>query len=217
MADGDEASAKQPDRARPRQLHRIGRLVDTRITALQERYALNTSAGVADLAALRRAATAEPGSDPRVWALTVADVASAAAIADEATDEERAVHAVMTLYAIHQHSQRERMHRPGRRFGRSVRTLGQRVGNEDGVRRRFEALGMATTFAALMEHSRGLIRQLRSQAIPLDYGQLADDLVALQTASGAGAVRLRWGREYHWSRPANWSDAPPLTGMEDTA
>lgn len=203
--------------ARRRPLQRIGQLVDSRIAPLQERYLANTSAGVADLAALRRAVAEEPGSDPRVWALTVADVAVGADLADDPTDEERAVHAAMTLYAVHQQSQRERMHRPGWGLGRAVRLLGQQVGNEDAVRRRFEALGTAAAFAELMEHSRGLVRQLRSQAVALDYGQLADDLIALQSPTRGGAVRLRWGRDYHRARPTDQHDATPATQTQESA
>jgi CRISPR system Cascade subunit CasB len=204
MTDVD-SSPQQPAQGSTRRtpLRAVGRLVDVRIAALQERYRHNTSGGVSDLAALRRAATEEPGADPRVWGLTLAGVPVEAGAGEEPTDAERAVHAAMTLYAVHQQSQPEGMHRPGYGLGRSVRILGRRIDNEDAVRRRFEALGTAATFAELMQHSRGLVRQLRSEAIPLDYGQLADDLVALQSPTGADRVRLRWGRDYHRARPAD--------------
>lgn len=219
MTDVDAAPDRPPRQvpARRRPLRRIGQLVDSRIAPLQEHYLANTSAGVADLAALRRAAAVEPGSDPRVWALTVADVAFGADLGDDPTDEERAVHAAMTLYAVHQQSQRERMHRPGWGLGRAVRTLGQRVGNEDAVRRRFEALGTAATFAELMEHSRGLVRQFRSEAVSLDYGQFADDLLSLQSPTRAGAVRLRWGRDYYRAGRTDEIDATPATETEESA
>jgi CRISPR system Cascade subunit CasB len=193
--------------ARRAPLRQIGQLVDARIAALQERYRRNASAGVSDLAALRRAVTEEPGADPRVWELTLAGVPVEPGAGDEPTDVERAVHAAMTLYAIHQQSQPDRMHRPGYGLGRSVRGLVKPdKSNEKAVRRRFETLGTAATFAELMQHSRGLVRQLRSAAIPLDYGQLADDLVALQSPTGADGVRLRWGRDYHRGCPANQTD-----------
>lgn len=212
MSDVDGAPLelhRRPFRRVP--LHQAGRLVDERIAALQERYRANTSSGVSDLAALRRAATAEPGADPRVWELTLAGLPVEAGVGDEPTDAERAVHAAMTLYAVHQQSQRDRMHRAGHGLGRAVRALGREIGNEDAVRRRFEALGTAATFAGLMQHSRGLVRQLRGAAIPLDYGQFADDLLALQSPVRAGAVRLRWGRDYHRARPGAFSDQTPTT------
>jgi CRISPR system Cascade subunit CasB len=204
VTDVDSARTQSPTKGSGRRpLRAIGHVVDSRVAALQERYRRNTSGGVSDLAALRRAATESPGADPRVWELTLAGLPVEPGAGDEPTDTERAVHAAMTLYAVHQQSQAAPMHRGGYGMGRSVRLLGERTNAKDAVRRRFEALGTAATFAELMQHSRGLVRQLRSAAIPLDYGQFADDLVALQSPAGADGVRLRWGRDYHRARPAD--------------
>lgn len=202
-------------------LRRLGTLVDKRVRNLQGRYRENLSDGVSDLAALRRASTAAPGSDPRVWELTVAGLDVPAGTPDEPTDDERAAHAALTLYAIHQQSQTASMHRAGHGLGRSVRALVlPDKSNEKAVRRRFESLGTASTFAELMDHARGLVRQLRSAAVPLDYGRLADDLAALQDPSAAAGVRLRWGREYHRTRSADAAAAPltePSTDHEENA
>jgi len=198
--------------------------VDHRVRDLQGRYRRNESSGVSDLAALRRASTSSPGSDPRVWELTLAGLDVPAGTSDEPTDEERAAHAALTLYAIHQQSQTASMHRAGYGVGRSVRALVlPDRSNEKAVRRRFEALGTASTFAELMEHARGLVRQLRSADVPLDYGRFADDLVALQDPAVAAGVRLRWGREYHRTRrphaTGSSAAAPtdPSTHPEETA
>jgi len=192
-----------PTGARRVPLRRLGTLVDERVRDLQGRYRANLSTGVSDLAALRRASTAAPGSVPRVWELTLAGLDVPAGTSDEPTDDERAAHAALTLYAIHQQSQSAAMHRAGYGLGRSVRALvAPDRGNEKAVRRRFEALGTASTFAELMDHARGLVRQFRTAAVPLDYGRLADDLGVLQDPAAAAGVRLRWGREYHRARPA---------------
>jgi CRISPR system Cascade subunit CasB len=123
--------------------------------------------------------------------------------------------AALTLYAIHQQSQTASMHRAGYGLGRSVRALVlPDKSNEKAVRRRFEALGTASTFAELMGHARGLVRQLRSAAVPLDYGRLADDLAALQDPTAAAGVRLRWGREYHRAWPADAAGASPVEPTE---
>ncbi|WP_245177318.1 type I-E CRISPR-associated protein Cse2/CasB [Geodermatophilus sp. DF01_2] len=205
-------------------LRRLGALVDGRVRDLQGRYRRNQPTGVSDLAALRRASTAAPGSDPRVWEMTVAGLDVPAGTSDEPTDDERAVHAALTLYAIHQQSQTASMHHAGYGLGRSVRALVQPDrSNEKAVRRRFEALGTASTFVELMDHARGLVRQLRSAAVPLDYGRLADDLAALQDPATAAGVRLRWGREYHRARPADAAGATsaaqtePPTDLEENA
>jgi CRISPR system Cascade subunit CasB len=204
----DERSTADPGWARPGTPLR--EVVDTRVRNLQARYRNNLSSGVSDLAALRRAVSMQPGADPRVWELTLAGVDVPAGAGDEPTAAEKAAHAALTLYAVHQQSQVKPMHVGGRGLGAAVRTLGRQV-NEAAVRRRFEALGTAATFPELMTHARGLVTQLRSAGIPLDYGQLAQDFLALQTPSTAARVRLRWGRDYHRVRPAE-----PSTGSTDS-
>lgn len=209
-----EAGPESRTVARRLPLRRLGKLVDERVRDLQRRYRGNESSGVSDLAALRGASTAAPGADPRVWELTIAGLDVPAGTSDEPTDDERAAHAALTLYAIHQQSQPASMHRADHGLGRSVRALVlPDKSNEKAVRRRFEALGTASTFSELMHHARGLVRQLRSSAVPLDYGRLADDLAALQDPSTAAGVRLRWGREYHKARPA---DVPGPDGATPT-
>jgi CRISPR system Cascade subunit CasB len=200
----DDRSAGDPGWPRPRSPLRD--VVDARVRNLQLRYRENMSSGVSDLAALRRAVNMSPGADPRVWELTLAGVDVPSSTGDEPTAAERAAHAALTLYAVHQQSQVKPMHVGGRGLGGAVRTLGRQV-NEAAVRRRFEALGTAATFPELMTHARGLVTQLRSAGIPLDYGQLAEDLVGLQTPSTAARVRLRWGRDYHRVRPADPPDS----------
>lgn len=183
-------------------------LVGDRVTGLQARYLAGSSSGVGDLAALRRAVTGTPGEDPRTWALTVADV-SPWARDDEPTAAELAAHAALTLYAVHQQSQGRAMHVCGRGLGSAVRALGWLTNAEDAVRRRFEALGTAATFPELMHHARGLVRQLRSAGVPLDYGRLARDLLDWQDPGRTASVRLRWGRDYHRIRAeAPATDAP---------
>ncbi|MCU1613185.1 MAG: hypothetical protein JWO98_725 [Frankiales bacterium] len=223
-ADGTTRAPDGPAGGRRVPLRRLGTLVDDRVRDLQGRYRRNESSGVSDLAALRRASTASPGSDPRVWELTVAGLDVPSGTSDEPTDEERAAHAALTLYAIHQQSQTASMHRAGYGLGRSVRALVlPDRSNENAVRRRFEALGSANTFAELMEHARGLVRQLRSADVPLDYGRLADDLAMLQDPAAAAGVRLRWGREYHRARQADAAGSSaaartdPSTNPKETA
>jgi len=217
-------ASEGPTGARRVPLRRLGTLVDARVGDLQRRYRRNQSTGVSDLAALRRAAVAAPGSDPRVWELTLAGLDVPAGTSDEPTRDERAAHAALTLYAVHQQSQSKPMHQAGHGLGRSVRALVlPDRSNEKAVRRRFEALGTASTFAELMDHARGLVRQLRSAGVPLDYGRLADDLAVLQDPAAAAGVRLRWGREYHRARPVDGPGHPtaaqpePLSDPEEIA
>lgn len=182
-------------------------LVAERAARLQAHYLAGTSSGVADLAALRRAVTGSPGEDPRTWALTVADVSSWARD-DEPTAAELAAHAALTLYAVHQQSHARAMHVRARGLGSAVRALGRQTGAEDAVRRRFEALGTAATFPELLHHARGLVRQLRSAGVPLDYGRLARDLLDWQDPGRTASVRLRWGRDYHRFRAETGTKTP---------
>jgi CRISPR system Cascade subunit CasB len=171
-------------------------LVAQRVGALQAHYLAGTSTGVAQLAALRRAVASPVGADPQTWELTVAGV-SPWARDDDATDDERAVHAALTLYALHQQSRDRPMHRAGSGLGAAVMALGAATQSNAAVRRRFESLGTAATFSELLHHARGLVRQLRSAAIPLDYARLALDLRDWQDPARSASVRLRWGRDYH--------------------
>lgn len=152
------------------------------------------------LAQLRQAENKEPGTVPGVWAIT------AEGIPDDlprSTLEraEQAIHIALTQFAVHQQSRSSSMHTPNRSFGRAVRALAQ-ISNADEpyespVYRRFTAMSTATSLAGLLAHSRGIITQLRSAEIGFDYGGYAKDLYHFQIPAYAGAVRRRWGREFH--------------------
>ena len=180
-----------------RYLRALGHTVDGRVTSLQRRYLANSSEGRALVAQLRHAVTKEPGADPAVWEITVGSLPGAAPTSDAPTRAERASHAALTLYATHQQSRTEAMHTPGVGLGTAVRRLGLASGAEEAVRRRFDAAATATTFAETVHHLRGLVTQLRSARIGLDYGRLADDLDQLQQPDGPDKVRLRWARQYY--------------------
>lgn len=120
----------------------------------------------------------------------------------EATDAEHAVHDAVTLYALHQQSRRERMHSDGRGLGHALAALVRASSGPDGVRRRFAALGTASTYHESIFHLRSLITMLREHQIPLDYGLLADDLHTLRRPAGRPQIQAVWGREFFRSRPS---------------
>ena len=126
----------------------------------------------------------------------------------EATDAEHAVHDAVTLYALHQQSRRERMHVDGRGLGQALSDLSRKSASPEGVRRRFAALGTASTYHESTYHLRSLITMLREHQIPLDYGLLADDLKTLRSPAGRPTVQAIWGREFFRSRPSTDVDAP---------
>jgi CRISPR system Cascade subunit CasB len=134
----------------------------------------------------------------------------------EATDAEHAVHDSVTLYALHQQSRRERMHVDGRGLGQALAELVRASSGPDGVRRRFAALGTASTYSESIYHLRSLITMLREHQIPLDYGLLADDLKTLRGPTGRPKVQAIWGREFFRSRSSTDVDAPaPNVPEED--
>jgi CRISPR system Cascade subunit CasB len=137
--------------------------------------------------------------------------------AAEAADSEYAVHDAVTLYALHQQSRRERMHVDGRGLGWALAGLVRTVSGPQGVRRRFAALGTASTYHESIYHLRGLVTMLREHQIPLDYGLLADDLQALRRPGGRPQMQATWGREFFRSRPTSDADNPTTDTPEENA
>jgi CRISPR system Cascade subunit CasB len=177
----------------------VGALVARRVRVLQETRSRSSS--VAALAHLRANVAREPGADPRIWSLTVEGVPGDAR-GDSASAEERAVHAALTLYAVHQQSRSDGMHQPGVGLGRAVARLDRARGGGESehtspVRRRFDAAVTAEDLTEVVHHLRGLVGQLRADGIGLDYGMLADDLHLYQRPDGADVVRRRWARQFH--------------------
>jgi len=159
--------------------------------------------GRRNLANLRNAATSPPGSDSSIWELTMDGIADWGHD-DAPTPEEQAAHIALTTFAFHQQSREQRMHAQGFGLGRSVAQLEskEKQGNSEAgppkssIRRRFDALITSQSLPELSHHLRGMVGQLRSKNVPLDYGMLAKDLVDFQQGC-ADDVRRRWGRQYH--------------------
>lgn len=168
---------------------------------------------VGALARLRRGIGREPGSDYSLEPyLLVPDRLIPYVPADGPADAEYAVHDAVTLYALHQQSQRKPMHVVGHGLGAAVSTLVSKSDGPDGVRRRFTALGTASTYPEATYHLRGLTTMLRGHEVPLDYGLLADDLLTLRKPDGASRVRAAWGREFFRYRPEGGeSNSSPTT------
>ena len=172
--------------------------VAKRVRILQSSYLRGESGAIASLARLRRAVGGEPGANPVVWEETLGLPSQFVGHSDDPSRAERAVHYALTLYATHQQSQGQPMHRGGYGFGRTARLLGRSgKASEQAVLRRFQALGTATSLAEAATHARGLVTQFRGAGIPLDYGQLAVDFVRFQDPQQIASVRLTWGRDYY--------------------
>lgn len=208
-----QATAQRPPRHR--RLSPWGEFVHRRVTDWQRGYLRRQADSLATLAKLRRGVGKEIGQVPDLWHYTLRGIPDEDCKGDDPTPAERAVHTAMTLFAVHQQSRRAEMHVPGPSLGAAVRQLRTRTSSEDAVRRRFEALGTAETFAEVVHHARGLITQLRAQNIPLDYGVFTDDLIRLQLPSTANQVRLRWGRDFHRTAKDDDTEAAEAADHDD--
>ncbi|GAB3618007.1 type I-E CRISPR-associated protein Cse2/CasB [Okibacterium endophyticum] len=170
----------------------------------------------ASLAKLRRAVNMAPGSDPSVWRETLEGLPQQfQGPEDGPSAEERAVHAAITLFALHQQSQTAfYAHKRRQSFGHAASALAKQVG-EDPVLRRFQTLATATAFEETVHHARAMIGQFRAKKIPLDYGGFAVDLARLQSQASADGVRLKWGRDYYFRSPASATDSDATPNGEE--
>ncbi|HEX5407460.1 MAG TPA: type I-E CRISPR-associated protein Cse2/CasB [Pseudonocardiaceae bacterium] len=203
-----------------------GRLVDRRIRKWQRDLLGDRpsaqAASLAVLARLRRGAGKPADEVPDILALTVAAELAGPDAPDAPTRQETAAHHALTLYALHQQSRTKPMYRMGDSLGRALRRLlGQNEPSlpPDPITRRFQILITADSFNEFVHHARGAVQLLRgaqSNAIPLDYGRLADELVQWQTPGGAAHVRRKWARDfYRQYRPAP-ADTSPSDQTDDT-
>jgi len=194
----------------------VGRYVDQRVRELQEGYRLDRPDAVAALARLRRGAGKQIEDTPELWGLVLDDrfYEDAPPVGEGAMREaENAVHIALTLYAVHQQSRRDdRMHQPGRDLGGAVRRLMPSGEIDEPLRRRFVQAGSAATTAALAQRLRELVTLLRRDAVPLDYGLLADQIHQFRIPEGAKRVRASWGRGFHAYRPK--ADDRPAPGTD---
>jgi len=177
-------------------------------------------ATVATLARLRANIGRAPGVDATIWDVTMAG-APGKPQDDSPTAEESAIHAALTLFALHQRGTAIPMHRRGLAFGQAIRQLNDRVGSGgDGpgpVRRRFNALVTATSFAELSYHLRSPVEQLRRFEIAFDYGLFADDLFFFQLPGRTNDVRRAWARQYYRqpTSPTTTQSDSPSSNSED--
>ena len=191
----------------------VDRRVDRLQAAYLDRSRADHSTAVGSLARLRRAAASEPGFEPGIWDLLFDGFpVELIGVRDEPSRAERSAHASLTLYAVHQQSQRTGMHIVGRSLGTAVGLLardlatGRDIRADPGVLRRFQALGTASTFSETLYHARGLATQLRGAGIGLDYGRFAGDLFWLQHPNRCGGIRLQWGRDFYGIGPTPSTD-----------
>lgn len=114
----------------------------------------------ADLANLRRGIGKKPGELPQLWELLFRDFPEELMSQNgNPTWEEWAVCGALTLYAMHQQGNDQKMHMDGQRLGIAIGSLAD--GDEDHlkpVQRRFNAFATAKGMPECLHHLRGLIQ-----------------------------------------------------------
>ncbi|WP_242585259.1 type I-E CRISPR-associated protein Cse2/CasB [Streptomyces sp. MST-110588] len=116
----------------------------------------------------------------------------------ELTPELHAEHGAVTLYGLHQQGQKSPMHRKHVNPGQALRRLrDSEKFLETALDRRVQAAATTTSVPALLYRLRGLVTQLRGQAIPLDYDLLMHDLIMWADPESRKWVRSRWGLNYY--------------------
>lgn len=156
----------------------------------------------ADLAALRRGIGREPGSAPEMWPYYTTLTENGAL-----TQPLRAEHLALTLFAVHQQSLLQPVHREGVGLGSAMLALRRdQDSSPEAVDRRFGAAATATSLSEVAHHLRGLITQIRrlTPQPGLDYSQLFRDLWSWQSSERITRVRREWGSQYFV-----WPPEPP--------
>lgn len=159
-----------------------------------------------DLAALRRGFAAEPGSVPEMWRFyTRLDDAGHGGIWLTAE------HYALSLFGVHQQSQRSPMHRSGTRLGEALRDL-RNSGrySEEALDRRVTQCATADTLNEMARHLRSLVSMLKALPSPgLDYNQLVQMFVAWQRPGSRPKARRQLGADYFRSPKSAAPDSDP--------
>ncbi|GAA3386323.1 type I-E CRISPR-associated protein Cse2/CasB [Streptomyces racemochromogenes] len=217
------AKPKDAPSAPARELTPLRQAVSGHIQTLQTGYLGNHSEAVQALARLRRGVGRQPTQTPDLWGLVGVEAFHAAYLARrgrpapdaDAVRAERAAHIAVTLWAVHQQSNRsKRMHiSGGPSMGTAVRRLMSGGDADDPIRKRLVRAGTSSTLDVLASRLRELVTLLRTAEVPLDYGLLAEQFDLWQRPGGADQVRQTWGRGFHAAstpaaRSANDANAP---------
>ena len=159
----------------------------------------------AQLAKLRVLDPLRPAADPSLYEVIFGDLPSTlVGTGDEPSRSELALAMALHLHAVHQQGRSEAMHSSIVGLGKSMQRLAIAKGHggelSEGVVTRLNLLVRATSPAMRLQHLRSIVRQLRDERIPLDYGQLAVDLYDLARPDTSARAHLAWARDFH-ARP----------------
>lgn len=156
------------------------------------------------LAQLRRGVGRMPGELPQLWGILLDNLPEEMTRKNgEPSKEEWAIYTALTLFALHQQGHdlpHKPMHCQGAKFGAAMARLVESPDDEERILRRFNMIATSGSIEELTNHLRGAVQLLRSKDIPLDYAQLAEDLLLYQNIRTQNHVRLRWGQDFYRER-----------------
>ncbi|MFI8404945.1 type I-E CRISPR-associated protein Cse2/CasB [Streptomyces sp. NPDC085463] len=186
----------------------VARLAQEHLGRWQHGYLSDDAKAVGVLARLRRGAGKPAGHLPDLWDLIDTQSLHTARrnnrpfSENELARAEDALHAALTLWALHQQSRGTGMHQIHRRerprgLGAAVHRLMPASDIDDSLRKRLVRAGNAPDLTALAQRLRDIVTLLRREDVPLDYALLAKQLYQWQWPGGADRVRIAWGRSFH--------------------
>lgn len=211
MTNDETISVSDSTSTESRRLRRttFGEVIADRAQQLQAGSGHDDPSSVRTLAVLRRAAGLPPGAVSGAWADTLGLTPPGCfdPSIDEPSAAELAAHHAMTLFAIHRQGKVGQAHRDGVTPGRAFATLSRKrsadgSADNEGVRRRFDAMMTASSVEESARHLRGIVQMMRAEDVAIDYGQLAEDLADLWSVPYQDQARLRWARQYRGLRPS---------------
>lgn len=162
--------------------------------------------GKAMLANLRRGVGREIGELPQVLGILLQDMPENFWSEDgTATREEWVCYTVLTLYALHQQgydTKKQWMHTEEEvSMGRALYRLKNSYDNDPNAEQRIvqklRTLASAVDRKELSYHLRGIVQLLKSNGIPMNYKNLAEDLYDMQFSDGKRRVCLKWGQDFY--------------------
>lgn len=244
MAQTESAEKKKrPSQRNPRKdLGPLGNAVSDRVTDLMSGYLADDPEDVATLAQLRSGAGRTFGSCPRLWGMSV-DPAQyemlweqprTGARTEEAEQAaEEAVHAALTLFALHQQSLKaadQGMHAPSR-TRRGIRRAEHNVGwavrgamptgeIDPSLHNRLRRAAEASSHTKRVSELRQIVQRLRGARRPLDYGLLAEHLYRAQRPRGVETVKDAWGHgfaSFHKKETGPEDNGEQSSGEDETA
>ena len=194
--------------------------VTQQVTRLQERLQGAAPSALRDAANLRRAVGKPAGSVPDVYGITLAGLSKTLeGTGNNPSRGETIAHLAVSLFALHTQSATHLAHQNGIGFGSALQKFmmisGVETVDDNPLMRRVKALLTADTLDEISVHLRGLVQQLRTESIPFDYGQLAEDLWWLSQEGHRNGVRLKWSRQLYTRPTSNSVDEEKTTATQE--